>query len=365
MYGATISTPYLDASGAGEVVTISRVITRGGGPNDPVAGVVGTDFKLNEIERLVNLQAPCAESNVRCMLLDETAHVVYHQDFVSTQTADENVFLAAKHREVAKTLVAQGILKQNTCMDYASGYRKTSYSFDLSGTEKGSLSCGMWSLARAGKTNMYLLMLSSNGCISNYAKRTQTCTPCSEANCASSKWATLSSSLLCQPCQCKVEYDSCALNYAGAHPAPPASKNDACPASPPPLFSDLCPNDGHRSGKEKTDVGGIIGGIAAGLIGLLGCYVVIKRCCCTKNSNTKHREPVMPAAVAAPPQRASRLMQVQMQQPQVVVPPQQVIQYGQPQQVVPMAIPHNPTMQVAQPVKMAQPQMVAPPSYHA
>ena len=168
-YGPTISLPYLDASGAGEVITISRAVTRGGtAATDPVAGVVGADLKLAEVQRIVNAQVPCGNANVRCMLIDDTAHLVYHQDFVATAAAEENVFLADKHRELADRLVTAGVLTQNTCMDYAAGYLKTSYKIDaaqLSGAS-GSLSCGFWSLARAGKTNMYLLAVSSNGCAS-------------------------------------------------------------------------------------------------------------------------------------------------------------------------------------------------------
>ena len=58
----TISTPYLDASGAGIVITISRAVTRGG-PTDPVAGVVGVDVTLAEVKRLVNQQSGCASSS--------------------------------------------------------------------------------------------------------------------------------------------------------------------------------------------------------------------------------------------------------------------------------------------------------------
>jgi hypothetical protein len=44
-----------------------------------------------------------------------------------------------------------------------------------------------------------------------------------------------------------VEYDSCQLNYGSPSPALPA-----CPTSPPPLFSDLCPTSFFN---EQSDVG--------------------------------------------------------------------------------------------------------------
>ena len=353
-YGPTISLPYLDASGAGEVITISRAVTRGGtAATDPVAGVVGADLKLAEVQRIVNAQVPCGNANVRCMLIDDTAHLVYHQDFVATAAAEENVFLADKHRELADRLVTAGVLTQNTCMDYAAGYRKTSYKIDaaqLSGAS-GSLSCGFWSLARAGKTNMYLLAVSSNGCASAGA----TCAACSVANCKAAQWSTFAAKLLCQPCQCKVDYNSCALNYGQSSP-----KSVACPASPPPLFSDLCPNDFGSRGEDGAAIGSIIGGVVGAIV-LLSCACWMngrahRRLTAKQHAaaNGRQGRTAMPAAAVAPPQQV------------------QVMQYGQPApQVAMVAVP------MAQPVPQhaqgygnhpnpAHPQvvMVAPPAYN-
>ena len=188
-----------------------------GGPTDPVAGVVGVDVKLAEVKRLVNQQSGCASSSVRCMLLSETGHVIYHPDFAaSAEETSEEVFLSKKHREVTAVLVKGGILQQQTCMDYASGMRKTSYKVVLgsSNSAGGTLLCGKWALSRLGGTkgnsNAYLLALSSNGCITGQ-KAAAACVPCDESNCK--KWSSLGSALLCQPCRCKIMYDSCNLNY--------------------------------------------------------------------------------------------------------------------------------------------------------
>ena len=346
-YGATVSTPYLDASGAGEVVTISRAVTRGGtGAGSPVAGVVGADFKLSELQRLVGLQAPCGEASVQCMLLDETAHLIFHDDFVATAAAEENVFLAAKHREVAARLVAAGALAQNTCMDYASGERKTSYRVDLAGAaaRQGALaSCGggFWALARVGKSNTYLLALTNNGCISNAAQRQLTCAPCNEANCKSAVWAGLASRLLCQPCRCKVDYNSCDLNYPQAAP-----KHAACPASPPPLFSDLCPGPAFWGDTDEVVLGTVTApaffavfvGLAFGLCTM--CYFAAKRHPATRallgcGPSGGAKAPPLPSTAVAAPQQV-------------------VIQYGQPQ---------NPAMPVAQHAVVIA--TSAPPSYTA
>jgi hypothetical protein len=248
-YSTTISTPYLDANGAGEVITMSRAITRGGSTNsDPVAGVVGVDFKLSYVKGLVDAALSSNGitdlESVRAVLIDETGHVVYHRDFVDTIDAEEHTFLSAISREVTQEMIDDGHLTQSTCMDYASGTRKTAYSVDLVGgaiTVSGTNGCGDWALTRVGKSNIYLLAMSSNGCSSSTAD----CTPCNEDNCKNATWSTLGGSLLCQPCQCKVEYDSCELNYGQ-----PAIKLPACPTSPPPLFTDLCPSGDYKGDND-------------------------------------------------------------------------------------------------------------------
>ena len=312
-FGVTVSTPYLDASGAGEVITVSRAITRGGtGASDPVAGVLGIDFKLDEVQRLVNTQAHCGHASSVCMLLDETAHLVFHDDFVPTAAAEENTFLATKHREAARALIASGVLKQNTCMDYAAGMRKTSYKVDLAAgaAASGGLGCGHYALSRLGDSNTFLLALSSNGCVSGTKAKTP-CEPCTAANCAAATWASLGPKLLCQPCKCRVEYDGCALNYGQSSP-----KHDACPASPPPLFTDLCPTlvqETPGSGLDGASTAALVVGlVAAGLITTAG---VTWRCKHRRGadgggSRASRGAPRQPAAATAPPMPAIAMAQV-------------------------------------------------------
>jgi len=90
---------------------------------------------------------------------------------------------------------------------------------------------------QVGNAEVYLLALSSNGCIVASDKKNLACKPCTKNNC--NNWASrgMGESLLCQPCQCSMEYDGCDLRWEGG--------NDgeflACPAAPPSLFSNLCP----------------------------------------------------------------------------------------------------------------------------
>ena len=233
-WGVTMSTPYLDSSGAGEVVTVSKVVGGSGGGSD-VAGVSGADFTLAGLRSML-ASTVCGETNVVCMLMDETGHLVYHPDFADSDQADENVFLSVKAREIADALVEEGMMMQNTCMDYAAGKLKTSYQLSADiGASGGELGCGTYSISRVGDSNVYLVGVSSNGCESGKRGEHVECAVCNLENCA--KWEMeMQSVLLCQPCECTVKYDSCAGGYGEED-----GSVVACPAAPPPLFDDLCP----------------------------------------------------------------------------------------------------------------------------
>ena len=238
-WGVTISTPYLDSSGAGEVVTVSKVVEGSGGD---VAGVSGADLTLGAIKGM--LGGVCAEENVVCMLMDETGHLVYHPDFAGTSHADENVFLSVKARELAGELVQAGMFEQNTCMDYSTGRRKTSYQLSADiGASQGELGCGGYAISRVGDSNVYLVGVSSNGCEDGQPGESVDCKVCSSENCANWDANGMDDSLLCQPCQCNMDYDSCGLRYGEDNGAVVA-----CPAAPPPLFDDLCGVDAGAGG---------------------------------------------------------------------------------------------------------------------
>jgi hypothetical protein len=186
--------------------------------------------------------------------------MVYHPDFVSTTAAEENVFISNKHRELADALVQDGYMTQNTCMDYANGLRKTSYKVEISeAVVGGDLSCGLWNMAvvgaKEGQANLLLIVLNSNGCITGTKARNTQCVPCTEANCKSGNHLIPSStSLVCQPCRCHRKYNSCSLSYKVTG----QDAVDACPASPPPQTTAVCPSlpdDKLRSALEASHPG--------------------------------------------------------------------------------------------------------------
>ena len=303
-YGLAMSTPYTDAFGAGEVITMSKAVKRGSdGSGDPVAGVVGVDLKLETVKRLVESEGNCGQADVQCILLDETGHIIYHRDFVATERSDSNVFIASKHREVADALSNAGVMTQNACFDYGSGMKKTSYSLSSTSTAGGALSCGNWALSKLGKTNVYLLALSSNGCIVASDKRNIECLPCNIDNCNTWDSSSMPSELLCQPCQCMTEYDSCAMKFGGSS----GQQLKACPAAPPPLFEDVCGGDGFSDEDAAAAVAAIIGFVIAAVLACGCCCGTIMAKKNKENGSTARQTQAQPvpqaAKVSAPPQQ--------------------------------------------------------------
>ncbi|XP_071491032.1 VWFA and cache domain-containing protein 1-like [Diadema antillarum] len=84
----TLSSPYLDAGGAGYIVTLSRVIFEGRSngyhtETDHVVAVMGIDITLPYFYQLLTDTLPvCTEKHIRCFVMDERGYLVAHPYFV-------------------------------------------------------------------------------------------------------------------------------------------------------------------------------------------------------------------------------------------------------------------------------------------
>lgn len=72
-----LSPPYLDAGGAGFVVSLSQVVHEGRfvglhSNSDPVVAVMSMDVTLGYIQKMLHELFPlCGEGNVKCFLMDD------------------------------------------------------------------------------------------------------------------------------------------------------------------------------------------------------------------------------------------------------------------------------------------------------
>ena len=92
------------------------------------------------------------------------------------------------------------------------------------------------SISEIPHTNSYLVATNKrNGCD---RASSRTCTPCDETNCKAALGGSANLDLICIPCNCAIEYDTCALSYTTSGPKAVANVSAsgnyyACPAAPP------------------------------------------------------------------------------------------------------------------------------------
>lgn len=78
-----LSPAYLDASGSGFVVSLSKVVHEGRSvglhtSTDPVVAVMGMDVTLGYLQRMLHDMFPlCGEGTVKCFLMDDQGWYLY------------------------------------------------------------------------------------------------------------------------------------------------------------------------------------------------------------------------------------------------------------------------------------------------
>ncbi|XP_012277119.1 VWFA and cache domain-containing protein 1 [Orussus abietinus] len=134
-----LTTPYLDAGGAGYVVTLSHTVYEGRSvalhsSTDPLLAVMSMDITMGYISRLLSEMFPfCNEARVKCFLMDDKGYLIFHPSLLDPSSKVEQQHLT--HKEV---LVANDILnhelfvKKKLCASYLDGTTQRYYEFNTS-----------------------------------------------------------------------------------------------------------------------------------------------------------------------------------------------------------------------------------------
>ncbi|KAL9960900.1 hypothetical protein ACROYT_G034408 [Oculina patagonica] len=230
----TLTTPYLDISGAGVVITAARALHRGESSqihqtNDEVLGVMGADFPLRYFYRLLTEVYPrCGEiQTYSCFVMDSAGFLVMHEDFMDP-SADkhvvEHVHITEKEKQIAQDMISNGYLVKKDCRNLDDIEKQTFYEVHLPSGRVDALgnvgSCTKYQLGKIEGTNVYL----------GISVRDQVC-PAGGCTCSSDKQCNQFLSCEC-PCTSPLEFHYCRGEF-------PNSSLPICPALAPDQSQDL------------------------------------------------------------------------------------------------------------------------------
>ncbi|EDO46979.1 predicted protein [Nematostella vectensis] len=157
----TLSTPYIDAFGAGLVITLSHTVTKGQGE---VFGVMGADFTLRFFHRMLgDTYIKCKDPSFKCFIMDSSGFLAFHEDFLSpdiTAATVEDVHITEKLKSVAQDMIDKGILVQNHCRDLIKIGKQMFYEVHLNESVTnviGTSTCKMYEIHPIANSNLYLV----------------------------------------------------------------------------------------------------------------------------------------------------------------------------------------------------------------
>ncbi|XP_037070715.1 VWFA and cache domain-containing protein 1-like isoform X2 [Pollicipes pollicipes] len=227
-----LSSPYLDAGGAGYIVTLSQTISRrhhrkddGRPQNDTVVAVMGMDMTIGYFYQLLVsvLGGRCQTPEVTCFLLDDRGYMISHPEHVSPWREGP---VEQQHVSSKEPLLANHILSQQQfvskiqCNRYTDNTVQRYYQFNTSMPDvvtnvgSGGDHCKQYQIVAIPGTNVFLGVVN------------QTCD--NPAFCACSRFdrACLNCERMeaweCEcPCECPLRTDLCTEAVLDLHPTCP------------------------------------------------------------------------------------------------------------------------------------------------
>lgn len=125
--GIVISPAYVDAFGAGVIVTLSKVVYEGRQSGerksaDYILGVMGIDIKMTKFYYdMVEKVNDCKDSRKSCMMIDKSGLVIVHKKWVEGPSKNEinfeNQHIATVEPKVAKYLEFNGMVNSSECFN--------------------------------------------------------------------------------------------------------------------------------------------------------------------------------------------------------------------------------------------------------
>ncbi|XP_032221259.2 VWFA and cache domain-containing protein 1 [Nematostella vectensis] len=123
-----LSKPYVDAAGAGLVITAAQTIFKvrenQHATADDVIAVMGADFPLPYFKKILGDTYPlCKSSSYTCFVMDRSGFLIYHDTFMTSSITARDLNLAHvtdKEKLVAQDMIQRGLLERKHCRNMAS-----------------------------------------------------------------------------------------------------------------------------------------------------------------------------------------------------------------------------------------------------
>ncbi|XP_006819745.2 VWFA and cache domain-containing protein 1-like [Saccoglossus kowalevskii] len=204
----TLSVPYADANGAGEVIALSKAITESlssTSTSSNVLAVMGMDFTISYFYNMLTKHYPeCEEFSNSCFVMDSSGFLVIHRDFTESDSDVSDIHIMEKEPNVAEDLLEKRILKKKQCVDFQKIKNLNYYIAERVGSTatidnmNNANKCKRYRLAHVQDTNVYLgIVYKATGCNQHCPCYYETCMHTSADN-------------ECEcPCLSPTEYEYC------------------------------------------------------------------------------------------------------------------------------------------------------------
>lgn len=213
-----ITEPYLDAGGAGYIVSVSYTVFEGknsalhSADRDQPIVVVGLDFTRGFFYKMILEASGSCSQDVKCFLMDDKGFLVGHPNVMEPIVNERQPeHISHKESHVANDiLMHRKFVKKISCNNYLNGTSQRFYQFNT------SLNDVITNWANVEKTKYQIVSVKGSnlfvGIINSTTETSGAFCPCSTIdriclNCYRME------QLECEcPCECRLEDDECAIN---------------------------------------------------------------------------------------------------------------------------------------------------------
>jgi hypothetical protein len=209
-----ITEPYLDAAGAGYIVTVSYAMyEKRYSPNNRISyqpiAVVAADFTRGFFYKILIDSLPiCSFDDVKCFLMDDKGYLIAHRSILEPTTEH---FRQPEHITHKESIVANDILMQRkfvekiSCNNYLNGTTQRFYQFNTSTNEV------ITNFANVERTKYQLVSLKGTnvfvGIINSSSETSGAFCPCSTIDYRCLNCFRMEQNECECPCECRLEID--------------------------------------------------------------------------------------------------------------------------------------------------------------